>query len=244
MAHPDPYDFATDGTFTNPGQPSDGQSNKLDPAASGLDTRGWNPSEMPNVRHHNWLFNLIGLWLAWLAARLDSNDDWNYETAKTGVLSISPLNGTSADASGAVDWRAVSKNAVASKQNSGVWFLDITPFLPDGCSFVTVSARVSPGTARATVADRVQMALWEVDNVASPPTETQLGSTQSDDGSVTANQVLSVSGLGGGSGIVVDKLSDRHSYVLRFKSGNNAASFQDKLYQINVSISIPGPRAL
>lgn len=84
------FTWATDAAYVDTGEAWDGVAPTLEPSA-GLKAEGFEPATRISARFLNWLLNVIGAWITYWNARIDSSEEIVYEVAKTRALNISPI---------------------------------------------------------------------------------------------------------------------------------------------------------
>lgn len=134
MAKPtDTIVFAGDTNYPAGAEPEQGTAQKVDPAR---ETTGYRPDEKPKAQEHNWLFNLIGLWIAWL-------DEVNLRTI---TKTFTPTLVTDNEGS----WDAFSSGFIQSTAGGLSGYL-ACDFLEEGDRIQTIDFRVmGDGAADAT----------------------------------------------------------------------------------------------
>lgn len=239
--------FATAATYTADGDDWGGASNKIDPG-SGRKAEGFEPGMLP-AEWLNWVVNLFGSWLYWIAARLgglDGSGEWNYETARSRIMLI-PINDYAAQTSTTADFTpgitGVQSQAVAIHTNSGRVSFPLNAYLRDGMVITSILAAVKPGAARTggnvMVCD-LEYTTPDFDVVTNNPVDptaiTLSGASQANS---TAVQLIGGVSL---SHAVQVRGTAAREYWFTVKGGNDAGTNPDKIYAIQVQVTDPGPR--
>lgn len=205
---------------------------------SGEQAAGYAPKDEPPAQWLNWLWGFAADWIAYFAAIIDSNEEHTYQTAKSRTIYVGVNGGEGTEAGWAY---GVDRYLVGSGDSDSV-FLDIGKYLPSGAILKEVHALIKPGTARSSGGSplhRMSMLVHKLTGystfVASDIGYTQLGSTQTDDG--TANrQLLSATGL--------TEVIGRSTtvYQVEVAAGDTASSNNDRFHGLKLVFDDPGPR--
>lgn len=241
--------WATDATFTDPGETWDGASNKTDPGA-GKRTQGYVPTEMPGPEQFNFDQNLVGDWLAWLDTNFDSNDDHVYPDApRSRTVVIHPGRGSYGPqwVPGIFGTPPNQGWRITTEVNLAQWFFPLGRNLPNGAILQSAQAMVAPGAARTVMTsvpgDNGRMTIHLFESILGfaagpPPTETYNGplGAAEDDGS-TDRQNLAISGF-----LPIFVTQSSSQYVIVVTAGDTAAASKDDLIGLELTFDDSGLR--
>lgn len=186
-------------------------------------------------------------YLADLVGGNAGTDEWFYEdAARVRQRIVSPFamtEGTLATA-GTQYWTVanfVSGGTAYSRTSQvdrALLVDDISRYMPIGAQLTRIEALVGPGSARATVGDRMTMTLArQTPNFATPAIPVAVGPifTATDDGT-SAVQVID-------SGVILQLVDRTSDLVLRIAAGNDAGTNKDDVHAIRFSFNVLGPNA-
>jgi hypothetical protein len=240
----EPFTWATDAVFDDPGKPWDGLPTRGEPAA-GRQASGFLPGERTPAPEINHLLGVTADHLEWLhnvtstAVGGGEAVDLVYETPPTRTVHFHPSRGLPTTSSIAWGFDQTSvRRELESRLDKGFVNFDLEEAVPSGATITRVRALVDPGAARAVAGDRVTMTLIQFTPDFTPPVSVPTTNSQfsvTDDGSTNLQLVTS-----GVFAMLVDK-STTYS-VLQIRSGSDGGTNRDKLYSLEVQFTDPGPR--
>lgn len=175
-------------------------------------------------------------YLANLIGEASGSAEWAYPSPRARTILVGPRAGR-----GGSGWTFALIDRARCSSNSHNLFIDISDHLPSGAVLTDVRALVKPGFGRGT-GDRMELSLWRsavgaAFGTPGDPAETQVGTTDEDDGS-NSYQVLSV----GTISETVDR--DANVLVAWVHAGNTAGTGgqEDDFLGLELSFTDPGPR--
>ncbi|MCK4718298.1 MAG: hypothetical protein KAT70_06480 [Thermoplasmata archaeon] len=249
-----PLDWAADATYTGGPTGIPGTANKVAPA-SGFQDEGYIPQDKLAAQHLNWFQNLCGLWAQWLEterARLagyiggaTGTGEWAYPSARSRLLVLDPDSGWDGSVvnNQTVGWSIVTATATSgsgpillSRENSAIWSLPISNFVPSGSVITRVRALVKPGAVRATNFRMSIIVGTQVFDFDAPEFVSDTDETEVEDDGTTDMQTIS----SGTISITTDRSTDKtHARVI---CGSDAGTNYDRFFAIEVQFDDPGPR--
>ena len=230
--------FATDATYTVDGDDWGGAATKIAPGA-GRTAEGFEPDSLP-AEWLNYLLNLFGAWLYWIAGRLGGltgSGEWTYEAVRNRTQVVPLLSGISDDVS--TNWGitgGISTRQWVSGATGKPLMFPLDPLLRTGQVITNFDVILDPGAARSGT-DRMSVGLYYVVQPWAAPTTapvapTLVGSLAYDD--TTGNkQLVSLAVTH-----TVDKV--HNEYFLVVTSGATAGT--DRVYGVAMAVDDPGPR--
>jgi len=245
MAVPtDEFTWATDTNHTDPPETWDGTVTKTAPSA-GLQATGYLPSQRPAVNTWNWLFNVVGQWIAFLANRFETvtgEGELVYESVVSRTVIVDLQSSQEGKLSNtALSWSpslvgGTPYHALLSQENSAVRIFPLNSYLRHGCVITDIEVIVQPGAARATT-NRVQFDFYQVvhDFVTPAIGAATIVATDEDDGT-TNTQVI------GASSLTKSVVRGTTEYYVALRAGNTGGTNKDDIFGFRIKFNDPGPR--
>jgi hypothetical protein len=138
----------------------------------------------------------------------------------------------------------VGSEALEFTANSTRVGLDLGPWLREGMVIDSVRMAVLPGAARATLGNRMSIAILRVTSDYATPANNpfdpvSIGGTGGADDGNAAKQIVTLSSI---AHTVVRNGTSANRYVLVIKAGNTATANPDALWDVELVLTDPGPR--
>jgi len=161
--------------------------------------------------------------------------EWTYEDApRTREVIIGSRHGN-----GEPGWTYNLIDRATCSTNGHDLFIDLEAFLPTGAVLKKVEALVKPGTSQSS-SNRMELSVWKTAMGAAftapaDPSDTQIGSTDEDDGS-NNYQLLSI-------GTVTETIDKSVSaYVAHMHASQGAGTTPDWYFALRLTFEDQGPR--
>jgi hypothetical protein len=126
---------------------------------------------------------------------------------------------------------SITSTGATMKTDNMAAFIDLGAYVPTGATITEVRVNVTPGAARASNADRINLRVTDATGTGAPTTLFEVY----DDGTSGIQTILS-----GTQSITITRSGER--YLLEVEAGNDAATNNDFVRAFTVIFTDPGPR--